>query len=295
MVGKKMPIILDTDIGYDIDDTWALAFILSSEELDLKLVSIGTHDTPSMAKIAAKFLEISGNSNIPIAIGPKQDERVVPQIKWAEGYDLGDYPGEIYSDGIQEIINIIMDSHEPVTVVSIGPTTNIALALNKEPGIVHNSRFVGMQGSIYRGYNGSKRVSREYNVAQDPASCRRVFTAGWDVTITPLDTCGLVVLDGARYKRVFSSEKPMLKALIENYKIWSSSTDYKFKSSTLFDTVAVYLAFSEELLMMEDLSITVTREGKTKVSKKGKKKIRCAVQWRDLEGFKDLLVDRLCR
>jgi inosine-uridine nucleoside N-ribohydrolase len=66
--GHKIPVVLDTDIGYDIDDTWALGFLLKSPEVDLKLVVSDTHDTTYSAQLLAKFLtapispSVSGSS-----------------------------------------------------------------------------------------------------------------------------------------------------------------------------------------------------------------------------------------
>ena len=66
---KKIPVILDTDIGTDIDDTWALAFLLKCPELDVKLITTASGDTFERAKIVAKILEIAGRTDIPIGLG----------------------------------------------------------------------------------------------------------------------------------------------------------------------------------------------------------------------------------
>jgi len=65
-VHKKTPVILDTDIGGDIDDTWALAMMLKSPELDVKLVVTATGDTTYRAKIVARMLEIGGRTDVPV-------------------------------------------------------------------------------------------------------------------------------------------------------------------------------------------------------------------------------------
>jgi len=176
---------------------------------------------------------------------------------------------------------------------------NISVALQREPRIAERARFVGMHGSIRRGYGGSEEISAEYNVARYPEACQKVFTAPWDMTITPLDTCGLVRLEGRKYQAVRDCEDPLVQALIENYRIWARNLppwagrlDAELQSSTLFDTVAIYLAFSEELLVMEELGIRVTDDGHT-VVEDGAKEVKCAVDWKDLAAFEDLLVRRL--
>ncbi len=80
---KPKPIILDTDIGSDIDDTWALAQVLNSHELDLKLVVTTHADTAYRARLTAKYLERVGRADIPVAIGPADDgEARHGQLPW---------------------------------------------------------------------------------------------------------------------------------------------------------------------------------------------------------------------
>lgn len=294
----KIPVVLDTDIGTDIDDTWALALLLRSPELDLKLVATASGDTVYRARLAARLLEIAGRTDVPVAVGPRQSRDGGPQAAWVEGYELTAYPGRVREDGVGAIVDCVMGSPEPVTLVCIGPLPNVAAALDREPGIAGRARFVGMHGSIRRGYLGSARVAAEYNVAQDPAACRRALGAAWDVTLTPLDTCGLVQLDGERYRSVRDCDDPLLRALLDNYRLWVRNVTWargfnpEERSSILYDTVAVYLAFSEALLELEELGIRVTDDGYTAIDAAARP-VRCATAWRDLDAFHDFLARRL--
>ena len=293
-----IPVILDTDIGTDIDDTWALAMVLKSPELDVKLVVTDTGDTAYRAKIVGRMLEIADRTDVPIGVGIPLEGAPSNQVPWVEGYDLSSYPGTVHEDGVGAIVDTILNSPQPVTLVCIGPVPNIAAALARVPEIARRARFVGMHGSIRRGYGGSEAVSAEYNVRAYPQACQKVFAAPWDLTITPLDTCGLVRLEGARYRAVRDCEDPLVRAVVENYRIWARSCDWATgldvdtQSSVLFDTVAIYLAFSEELLAMEKLGIRVTDDGYTVVDG-GAKTVNCAMDWRDLLAFEDLVVRRL--
>jgi inosine-uridine nucleoside N-ribohydrolase len=294
---KPIPVVLDTDIGSDIDDTWALAMMLKSPELDVKLVVSDSGDTRYRSAVVAKMLEVAGRTDVPVGLGMAYEGfHRYNQAAWVEGYDLSDYPGLVYEDGVSALIDTIMGSCEPVTLVCIGPVPNIAEALEREPRIAERSRFVGMHGSIYKGYGGSNRPCDEYNVANHTQACQKVFTADWDITITPLDTCGLVVLEGDRYHAVRRCRDPLIQALLENYRIWLQAydrvQDFGVTSPTLFDTVAVYLAFSEDLLVIKDLGVRVTHDGYTVVDGTAKH-MRVAVAWRDLGAFEDLLVERL--
>jgi inosine-uridine nucleoside N-ribohydrolase len=293
-----VPVILDTDIGTDIDDTWALAMLLKSPELDVRLVVSDSGDTAYRARIIARMLEIAGRTDVPVGVGIPLESAPRNQASWVAGYDLSRYPGPVHEDGVGAIVDTIMRSPEPVTLIAIGPVPNIAAALAREPKIAERARFVGMHGSVRRGYGGSEEVSAEHNVQMYPHACQAVFAARWDVTITPLDTCGIVRLEGTKYRTVRDCDDPLIQALIENYRTWAESCDWAqaldadAQSSVLFDAVAVYLAFSEDLLVMEKLGIRVTDDGYTVVDDSART-INCATAWKDLSAFEDLLVQRL--
>ncbi|MHC4286219.1 MAG: nucleoside hydrolase [Planctomycetota bacterium] len=68
---KKIPVIFDTDICDDIDDTWALVMLLQSSEFDIKLITTAVNNTPEKAKVVARILEIAGRTDIPIGIEPQ--------------------------------------------------------------------------------------------------------------------------------------------------------------------------------------------------------------------------------
>jgi inosine-uridine nucleoside N-ribohydrolase len=299
--GRKthpIPVVLATDIGDDIDDTWALGLLLKSPELDLKLAVTEYGSPRYRGKILAKFLEQVGHGNVPIGLGPEYGQsKEGPQAPWVKDYDLDNYKGTVYQEGARAMVEVIMRSPHPVTLISIGPTPTVAAALAMEPGITRRTRFVGMDGSVRMGYGGSPTPSAEWNVKAAVESARQVLSAPWDITITPLDTCGLVSLDEARYQRLLQSRDPIVSAVIENYRVWSRSlhpdSDVAEKhSSVLFDTVAVYLAMSNDLCAMEKLKIRVTDDGFTKIDPNGKS-MSVATAWLSLDAYKDFLVDRL--
>ncbi len=309
----KIPVIFDTDICDDIDDTWALSLLLQSTEFDVKLITTEVGNTSSKAKTVAKFLETVGRTDIPIGIGLQQHKGSHRQDAWAKDYKLSSYPGKIYEDGVQALVDTIMKSRKAIKVVAVGPLPNIAAALEREPKIAEKAEFVGMHGSVYRGYGNSSEPSAEYNVKAFVKEAQKVFTAGWNMTITPLDTCGLVQLKGQKYQKVLNRNSPLTRALIENYRAWykqgilnenkdiseselTKRVDKKLNSSssTLFDTVAIYLAMSTDLVKMEKLPIKVTDDGYTRIDENAKV-INCATEWKDLSAFEDFLVGRLTK
>jgi inosine-uridine nucleoside N-ribohydrolase len=298
MLSKKIPVILDTDIGLDIDDTWALGLLLKCPELDVKLITTSSDNTPLKAKLVAKFLEIVGRSDIPIGIGPQENSKKGWLYPWIKDYEILRYPGAVHENGTEVLCSTIMDSPDPLTLIAIGPLGTVAGALKLNPNITENSRFVGMHGSIRIGYRGSKSLNREFNVKRNIKACRDVFQASWEKTITPLDTCGNVVLSGALLERIIKCDNLVVRSIKENFEIWKRKPIPKFllakknETSVLFDTVAIYLGFSEELLNIEELKIEITDRGLTQISERGNL-VRCATSWKDLQAFKKLLVNRL--
>jgi len=296
-----IPVILDTDIGFDVDDVWALAFLLMCPELDVKLITTTTGDTVYRARLVAKLLDVAGRQDIPIGIGIPLDESPRTHATWLGDYAQVDYPGRVIGDGIGALCDTVTTSADPITLICIGPLPNIAAALAREPKIADNCRFVGMHGSLRVGYQGVTKPMREYNVKQHALSCQTAFKAPWEKVITPLDTCGTVVLSGERFESIKRSNNPLTQAALANHYDWFEAVgdwpllqglDAQRQTSVLFDSVAIYLAMSESLLVMENLPITVTDDGKTLIDETGDT-IRCATQWLDQDGFLDLLVERL--
>jgi inosine-uridine nucleoside N-ribohydrolase len=297
----SIPVILDTDIGMDVDDVWALAFLLRCPELDVKLVVSDSGNTRYSASVAAKLLTIAGRTDVPVGIGIPLDETPQTHQRWLDEYSVEDYQGRVFEDGIGAICDTIRSSDKPVTVIAIGPVPNIAAALARDPEIVNHSRLVAMLGSLRRGYLGATKPMREYNVKKHALAAQKVFATPWDITITPLDSCGTVALKGAAFNRLSENPDPLLQAVLDNHYGWFEAVadwpvvkdfDPHAGSSILYDTVAVYLAFAEELLEMEELGVIVTDDGKTLIDPAGQR-IRCAMNWRDYEGFVELLSNRL--
>ena len=128
-----------------------------------------------------------------------------------------------------------------------------------------------------------------------------------------MDTCGLVVLRGDKYQQVLRRNSAVTSNLIQNYRLWQKNglrrkhkdideanlnrlvnNTLNSRSSTLFDTVAIYLAISHDLTKIERLPVEITDEGHTKVTD-GAKMVNCAIEWQTLETFEDFLVERLTR
>ena len=301
----SLPVIIDTDVGTDVDDMWALAFALRCPELDIRLITTCTGNVEYRAALVAKLLEVAGRTDIPIGLGLPLDAAPEPQKAWIEDYQLNLYPGVVIEDGVGAICDTINQSENPVTIIAIGPLPNIAAALQRAPSIIENSKFIGMHGSLRIGYLGAPKPMKEYNVKQHALSCKSVFEAGWEKEITPLDTCGNIILTGDNFRRVRNSADDLVRAVIENHLIWYEAVasspvvgpfikkmDPQVQSSILYDCVAIYMAFSSDGLVYEKLPIKISEDGMTVIDDDGSM-VNCATNWSDIEAFYSFLSARL--
>lgn len=300
----RTPVVFVTDIGSDIDDTWALAQILRSPELDLQFVLTETGEAKYRAAFVTKFFEVVGRTDIPVGLGrdfgPMGEEHR-NQGPWLRGYDIARYPGRLHEDGIGAFIELVMNSPRPLTIIAVGPVPSLAAALAREPRIAARCRFVGMFGSFHVGYDGALTPAPEYNVYNNVAALRTVLAAPWqDILLTPLDTCGTAVIRGENYHRLWGSTgDPMLRAVIENYCAfaarvpWMHCDFFATRSTVLFDCVAVYLAYSEALVGIEPVAFRIEENGATVPDSAGPFHARVALRWKDLSGFIDHLTNRL--
>ncbi len=303
-IAKPTPIILHTDIGTDIDDAWALLQILKMPELKLLMTLTDTDHSVYRAALAAKLLEAWGHPEVEVGAGmvayPMKDNFC--QKEWLGDYNPVNYQGKYHWNGIGRMIELIRQHPGPLTLVSIGPTPSLAEALRLAPDIAAKVDFVGMFGSVRVGYVGAPDPVAEYNVVAATKACQAVFRAPWrSMTITPLDSCGIVVLTGELYQKLRTSSSPDLKVLLDNYRLWKPfwvDFDNKVepdKSSILFDTVAVHLVNSTEFLKMESLPIAVDDKGFTVIDAEHGQMMKVATGWTDLDGYHRHLTEVLLR
>ena len=177
---KPIPVIFDTDIGDDIDDALALALALQSPELDVRLVTTVVDDVDSRTRLAWKELGLYNRHDVAIATGaaqplldPQRNDRA-PQFRLLTAADT--VPETAHRPAADVIVETLMQSPEKITVIPVGPLTNIALALRLEPKIRDRiERIVLMGGSF-------KLLTPEYNIMRDRAAAEIVFSSGIPIT-----------------------------------------------------------------------------------------------------------------
>ena len=188
-------IIIDTDPG--VDDAMAIFFALQSPELELiGLTTIfGNVHTDLATTNALRLLEIAGRSDIPVAKGADDPIAVpyggpVPFVHGDDGQGNQDLPAPttqaIAQTAAQFIIEQVMAAPGEITLIPIGPLTNLAMAMRLEPRIIGKVQEIILMGGNALG-PGNATPSAEANIHNDPEAADLVFTAGWPVTMVGLD------------------------------------------------------------------------------------------------------------
>lgn len=252
---RPTPIVLDTDIGGDIDDAFALALILRSPELGLRAVTTVSGDTAARARLAAKMLAVTGRTGIPVAAGVPGAPMDSPQTRWADSFSSPD----LVSEGAVALMRSEIDrAPGRIDLVAIGPLTNVAALLKQYPEEgkkIH--AIVLMGGSIRRGYYPGSGPTAEYNIAADAAASQTVFTAGVPIVMAPLDVTARLQLEQPNLDRLFALHTPLTDALQALYQLWGQPVP------TLHDPMAVSLLLDPKLCARQTLAISITDKGMT--------------------------------
>lgn len=252
----RIPILLDTDIGSDIDDAFALALIVDSPQLGLLAVTTVSGDTQARARLAAKMLWAAGVRDVPVAAGVPGKPLPIDQTRWANGFSSP----QLVDETAVELMKEQFDRRPgEITLVAIGPLTNVAALLKHDPSIAPKiKRIVMMGGSIAHGYGQDLAPTAEYNIASDPAAAQAVFASGIPILMAPLDVTAMLQLDEAARRRVFTHLTPLTDALTLLYHLWGQPTP------TLFDPMAVSLLLDPGLCETKAMAVQVDSKGFTR-------------------------------
>ena len=187
-------VILDTDIGTDVDDILALAFILASPELDLLGVTTAYGDTTLRAKIVHRVLELSGRSDVPIHAGRPETLSGIANPFWIghEGRNarVDKIPdGVIQPEPAEEFIARTIAAHPgEVNLIGIAPLGNLARAILAFPQEMQVVRRILLMGGVFGFDDPELQAPRvEHNCRCDPQAAQAVMTSGLPITLVPLD------------------------------------------------------------------------------------------------------------
>jgi inosine-uridine nucleoside N-ribohydrolase len=287
---SRVPILLDTDIGSDIDDVFALALAVASPEIDLQAVTTVGGQAEDRAWMVCRFLTAIGRRDIPVGWGrgKQPDSAIDGQIQYRR------HPAVIFNrtsrpvkePAVELLYSRLKAQPGKLTLVALGPLTNIAALLEEHPDCKPwIKRIVLMGGALRVGYNGKPPAEVEWNIKLDVPAARRVFASGVPLVVAPLDATATLALDEPARRRLFSACTPLTLQVQALYQLWDKPTPI------LFDPATVALCFTEEPFTMEELCMEVDDRGFTRtVTGKANARVATAVK---KEEFINWCVERL--
>lgn len=218
-------LLLDTDPG--IDDALALFLALASPDVQLEAVTTvsGNVHVDLTTRNALALLELAGKSAIPVARG--SDRPLVRQPVIADYVHGQNGLGEVRlphpqlqpvsKHAVDVIIQKILEAPGEITLAAIGPLTNLALAVRREPRIAQSVREVFIMGGALRVPGNVTPVS-EFNIFADPHAAHIVMHAGWPIRLVSLDTTSHAGMRREQFAALAASDHPVtqcMKAMVD--------------------------------------------------------------------------------
>ncbi len=255
-------VVIDTDIGDDIDDAFAVGLALSSPELKILGITSAWGDTALRARMLDRLLSETGRSDIPVAVGIEKHgpgQATFSQAKWAERG-----PNKPHPDAVGFLLDQIQRHPGEITLIAIAPETNLAAALARDPATFKKlKRIVLMGGSVRRGYDDDP-PDAEYNIAMDIPAAQAVFASGVPLYVMPLDSTQ-IPFDEVKRRVLFTASTNLTDAIALLYEQWSRSTS--LQTPTMFDAVAVAYAIDPAQCPVTPMRLEVDAKGFTRERK----------------------------
>jgi inosine-uridine nucleoside N-ribohydrolase len=290
-------LVIDCDPG--IDDAIALLLALASPELSLQAVTAvgGNNGLDRTAPNALRILELAGRSDIAVSAGAGRPlvwpvEQRATSVHGEDGLGdagLGDPAGSLDGGHAADVIGAL----DGVTLVAIGPLTNVALALARRPEAVHGIERLVWMGGGFSG--GNVTPAAEFNAWWDPEAAARVLQAGMELVIVPLDATRDATVGPAEIARLAPEASAMLSYYLRFY-----HAAYGVEECRLHDPLAVAVLLDESIVELVDARVEIdcTRDisrGATLADRRGQTgpaNARIAVA-ADTERFRALIANRL--
>jgi len=309
----RRKIIIDTDPGQD--DAVAILLAFASPEFEvLGLTAVaGNVPLPLTEKNARKICELAGRSDARVfagAVRPLIRPLVTAEyVHGKTGLDGPDLPEPTMPLQKQHAVDFLVETlmaHEPgtITLCALGPLTNIALALIREPRIVSRiQHIVAMGGGFFEG--GNTTPAAEFNIYVDPQAARVVFHSGIPITLIPLDCTHKALtsrLRVAKFRQMTNRTGPVVAELLDFFERFDERK-YGTDGGPLHDPCVLAWLLKPELFSGRDCHVAIECESELTMGMTvvdwwgvtGKPPTVLVIKDVDSQGFFDLLSERIAR
>lgn len=271
---KLAKIIIDTDIGTNPDDALAIALAVNSPEINIKGITIVYGDVETRGKIA-KEITLLANKDIDIYLGIEKPLLRQRKVFWSgiEGKEVNINKEINFKKmhAVNYIIKTIMNNPGEITLVTIGPLTNIAASIILEPKIIENIKeIIMMAGAVHLASNKNTLEKYEHNISSDPEAASIVFNSGIKITMVGLDVTRQVSLTKSEKNYMFNKNIPLvnlISQMLDNHMNYLKR-DYFYLS----DSIAMSLLIDSKIVRTEKMEVTINYDGKIKSGKTNAKK-----------------------
>jgi inosine-uridine nucleoside N-ribohydrolase len=262
-------VIIDTDPG--TDDAIAILLALNSPELDVRALTVvpGNVTAQQGLENALKLVSLANRCDIPVAGGAQHPlfQKLITAELWHGANGLANVelpPSKCKADprfGPDLIIQMIHESPHEITLVPIGPLTNIALALLKDPSIVPLVKEVVIMGGSISG--GNVNASAEANIYNDPEAAQIVFQAGWRLTMVGLDVGDKTLYDQAHLDQLSKTHGPETDFAVKvlTFLIGQEAKYGAGGGSPMYDPLAVGTAIDPSITSTQAMHVDVESRG----------------------------------
>lgn len=308
-------VVLDTDIGSDVDDALCLALGLAAPELELvALTSVG-RGAETRARVARRLLELAERTEIPVHAGCRVPLVGGPGFNWfgtePEMIGGGDEP-PISEEHAVDAIGRLFAEEDDLELVAIGPLTNIAVALVKDPDLAGRVKRLSIMGGHIRraAYGGHVfEPGVDYNLCSDPHASLVVLRSGIPTQLVTADVTLETWITRADLGRIAARGTPFHRALARSVEVWTPIQKRIFGEigcdtnddnvAFLHDPLTLAALYDESFLGFETLEIEPKLEGRILRTLERERpsdstfSMRCATAV-DAKAFQAHFVDRVC-
>lgn len=268
-------IIIDTDPG--IDDALAFLLALASPEIKLEALTTtqGNVTVEKATRNALSVLELAHAGHIPVAKGSVlplvQPLRASALVHGASGIGNSRLPEPqskpVPEHAVDYLIKRVLDEPNEISIFPIGPLTNIAMAIRKEPEFARAlKKLVIMGGAILE--HGNVTPLAEFNIHVDPHAAHIVFHSGIPMTLIPLDVTHKCILTQEHIDRLVRIDSPITRFIKEALEVYlKSSLDLGYRGSALHDPLTLATIIAPELLTLKEYYVDVDISGGVSMGK----------------------------